>query len=807
MIISLRWLSQFLPHFDLTDAKEVAHRLTMGGIEVESVTRLGEGLNGVVVGEVVSKKGHPDADKLSLCEVDIGGGGKERLSIVCGAANVREGLKVPVAIIGTELPNGLKIKSTKIRGEISNGMICSESELGLTGTSAGIMELPKEAKIGLPITEALDLKDSLLDIALTPNRGDCLSYLGIAREVAAICRKEGAKLVAPAAGLHEISQPTSQFLRVENEDHEACPRYTARIVKNLRVVSSPFWLQTRLERNGIRPINNIVDITNYVMLEMGQPLHAFDMKKIKGGVIRVRLSESGEKIVTLDKKERKLEKGDILICDAKTPIALGGVMGGEDSEVSATTSEVLIESAFFNPTRIRLTSRRLNLISESSYRFERGVDPENVIKALHRAAYLMQDICGGEILNGALDSYPKPFKKMVICFRPERAKRIVGTGISPEESGEILSALGFHIKSATQDILQVAVPSWRLNDVTREVDLIEEITRIRGYESIPSSLPGGRFVANILPPEDTLLQLKDDLSDTLVKFGWREAINFSFVSPQLLKSFDISDKLVTLLNPLGEEFSILRPTLIPSLLNSVRRNIALQNMNLRLFELRSVFQSRGKSVVERYHMAAVATGERAPRFWGDEAKEITFYDVKGDLEALLKAVNRGVDFRPLEDVPPYLHPSNNQEVSVSGMSIGWVGEIHPDILDTLEIERRVFAFNIDVSNLLETESAKNIFKSIPRYPVISRDIAVLMPRETEVGKLLAIISNNRPNILNSFEVFDVYRGEHIPKDKKSVAINLNFGSPDKTLKDDEVDAALNKLIVAIQKGDTFKLRE
>lgn len=804
MIVSLRWLSEFLPHFNLKTTEEIAQKLTMGGLEVESISSLGEGLYGVVIGEVLLKRKHPNADKLSICEVNIG---KEKLSIVCGAANVREGIKVAVATIGTRLPNGITMKSSKIRGELSEGMILSESELGLTGTSTGIMELPNELAVGRSLTDALDLKDTLIEIAPTPNRGDCLSYLGIAREVAALCRKEGAKLVPPTISLHEISQPASQFIRVEIDDLEACPRYSARIVRNLKIAPSPFWLRQRLERNGVRPINNVVDITNYVMLEMGQPLHAFDLKKIRGGVIRVRLSKDGENISTLDGKDRKLNKGDILICDGDRPLALGGVMGGEDSEVSSATTEVLIESAYFNPTKIRLTSRRLNLISESSYRFERGIDPENVIKALHRAAHLMQDICGGEVLNGALDSYPKPLKKCVIGFRPEMAKRILGSEITPKESGEILSSLGFHIKSATQDILQVEVPSWRLNDITRDIDLIEEIARIRGYETIAPTLPGGRFVENILPPEDSLLRLKNNLTDSLVRLGWREAINLSFVSPQLLKSFYDKDNIASLLNPLGEEFSALRPTLIPSLLQTLRKNISQQNKNLMLFELRTVFSAQGRTVDEKYNLTAVATGERNPIFWGEKASEITYYDLKGDLDALIKSIKRSVEFKSTKDGLTYLHPLNQQNIFISNHCLGWVGEIHPDYLERFEIENRVFAFNLDVTKLLDLRVENNRYKTISKYPTVSRDIAVLMSRDVEVGRVLELITKNKPGILNNFILFDVYLGEHIPRDKKSAAINLHFGTEERTLTDDEVDQSLIELINAIQKDGTFKIRE
>src|SRR3990167_2698224 len=586
MKISLRWLQDFFPKKTFS-VEDLADKLTMSGLEVETITDTGKNLKGVIIGHVLSKKKHPSADRLSICEVDLGGGLKKQ--IVCGAANVREGLKVAVAPVGTLLPNGMKIEKSKIRGEMSEGMICSAPELGLSVTSEGILELPLNVGVGKPFADEMDLQDAILEVAITPNRGDCLSYIGIAREISALYYREKLTYRLPEFKLSEKGEWIDKLIGVKIEDPKACPRYTCRIIKNLKVGPSPDWIQRRLQANGIRPINNLVDVTNYVLLEFGQPLHAFDYDKLQGKKIIVRGAKDGETIVTLDGKERALNSRDILICDSKGPNALGGVMGGVGTDVSPSTKTVLLESAYFDPTHVRLTSRRLGLISESSYRFERGIDPDGVLKALDRAAGMIAEFGSGEVIQGSIDCYPTKVKVPEILFRPERAEKILGASIKKKESEEILLSLGCELLSEKRERLRVKPPTWRLRDLLREADLIEEVARLKGYDQIKDSLPRGSWEEGVLPAQDPLFSLRNKISNHLNGLGWLETIHFSFLSPSFLKKASIEEKGASLVNPLGEEFSVLRPSLLPSLLECVRKNLFMQSKDLKLYEVRSVF--------------------------------------------------------------------------------------------------------------------------------------------------------------------------------------------------------------------------
>ena len=807
MNITLNWLKNYID-FDFT-AEQLAEKLTMLGVEVETIKQLGVALDGVVVGKVISIRPHPNADKLVLCQVDIGK--EDKLQIVCGAPNVRDGMVAPVATIGTELHSGVFIKSAKIRGEESYGMLCSEKELGISPDAAGLMELAPELSIGTPLAEALGLDDTVLELEITPNRPDCLSLIGVAREVRA---ETGNELRYPQIELNESDTETQGVTSVTIDDPELCPRYAARIIKDVKVGESPDWLKQRLESVGIAVINNIVDITNYVLMEYGQPLHAFDYHKLNENRIVVRRAAEGERITTLDEYERKLTPDMLVIADAEKPVAVAGVMGGHETEITDSTCDVLLESAYFSPSSIRSTAKTMGLNTEASYRFERGADPENVIPALNRAAQLIAKLAGGTICKGIVDVYPGKQEPIQIQLCPERVNFILGTELETTEIEQILSQLGFGIKMVQQEgrdqevaptedsVFQVTVPSFRV-DITREIDLIEEVARVYGYDNIPTTLPKGDIP---VPVPNKLAEVRRRIKNFLLSSGMMEAINYSFVHPNCFEKIKLSEgnplrEALKLQNPLSPEMSILRSTLIPSLLNNAQHNHNHQINNIALFEISTVFVQDK----EPTRVSGILAGEIGDGVYGNPYKHPDFFDIKGIAEGALEVCGITDYAFKLTDEPTF-HPGRNAELLLDSKRIGILGEAHPEVLENYELPYKAYLFELDLNALAEAADFAKQFQPIPIYPSIQRDLAIVVDKEMQSDLPIDIIYSTGGKLVESVKLFDVYIGDQVPDGKKSLAYTIMYHSATETLTDKAVNDLHDKVIRKLNQELNAELR-
>ncbi len=801
MNVTYNWLKEFVD-FDLAP-EPLADLLTMLGLEVEGMNVLGSGMDDVVVARVESRQQHPNADKLSLCKVSTG---SELLDIVCGAQNFAAGDTVALARIGAVLPGDFKIKKSKIRGQESFGMLCSEKELGLAEESSGIMILPPGLELGQPLFQALGLKDTLYEIGLTPNRADCLSAIGIAREIAA---KLGAGLTLPQALVSEGAQPVEESIGVTVEDGKLCPRYAARHISGCSIAPSPDWLVKRLSALGIRSINNVVDVTNLVMMELGQPLHAFDCDRLSGSRIVVRRAAQGETFVTLDGQERTLTNQDLVICDAERPVALAGVMGGLNSEIEPETTTVLLESACFRPAAIRATAKRLGLHTESSHRFERGIDIEGVTFALDRAASLIAQLAGGTVSRGALDIYPGRREPLSITLRPQRANALIGISLETAEIIRILTNLNFTVRELGDGNLEVVAPSYRV-DIEREIDLVEEIARLNGFDRIPVSMP----LARVASDRPTLHQVQQrTLRDALVSQGMHEIITYSFTDPGvadklLLPADDPRRSVIRLANPLVEEQSVMRTSLLPGLLETVSRNGKFRSLDLRFFEMRRVYlpQPGEEMPREPLRIAAALTGSREREGWCHGTDAMDFYDAKGIVENLLDLLHiEGVKW--VADTPePYYHPGKSCSIMAGRERIGTMGEIHPAVQEAFDLDRAVFCFELDFDILIGCCRGKAGITVPSRFPDSTRDMALLVPEETPAERILDCIKGVKAREIEQVEIFDVYRGSGIPEGFKSIAIRIRYRSFDRTLLDEEIaaiharvrDSLVNKVNVSIR---------
>ena len=785
MKITYNWLKEFIDISDLTP-QEVADILTDIGIEVDSVSYAAENLEKVVTGKILSIIKHPNADKLKICQVDVG---NETIQIVTGADNVFEGAVVPVALHGAKLPIGIRIKRSKLRGEVSNGMLCSEAELGLTDSSPGIMILPQDTEIGKDIVEVLGLNDWIIEYEITTNRPDALSVLGIARELKAVLNKP---IVLPDTSFETGSFKAENEAELEVLDSAACPRYTGFIVKGIKNAQSPLWMQVRLYLVGLRPINAVVDATNYVMYELGQPLHAFDLEKLAGKKVVVRRAKDGEKILTLDGTERKLTSDDLVIADAEKPVAIAGIMGGGESGTTLETENILLESAHFDPMTIRKTSKRLNLSTDSSYRFERGADIEACEFAAARALHLIQKVCGGEVAEGKLEHYPKPYTPKVIVFNPEKSSRLLGVQIPARKSSEILSNLGFTVKKE-QDYIVVKVPSWRKYDVTREVDLIEEVARIYGMKNITSTYP--LMHSNV--KKDYRYFYIQEIKEFIASHGYNEAINYSFIGEKLYSKFgfDVS-RLVKIANPLSEEWVYMRDYLFPSLVQNAVNNINRNEKDVALFEVAKVFVNKGEKLPEEpLHVAFLLTGKVKDDLYRE--RNADFYDLKGIVESLLEKLNVNAEFTA-QNEKPFLHPGQSAKITVDGEEVGFIGKLHPDVTEKFEVKQDIFIAELNLDKLLSKAlTTKTTFRQIPKFPPVTRDIAIIVDKTTPVAELEKIISSKAKH-LESLKLFDVYEGKGIPEGKKSVAFSLKFRAKDKTLSDEEVNTIMNAIIKELE---------
>ncbi len=789
MIVSYNWLKEFV-EFTLPP-QEIADLLTMLGLEVEAMEKRFEGMDEVVVAVVEEKVKHPNADKLSLCKVN---NGREILNIVCGAQNFKAGDKVALAQVGAVLPGDFKIKRSKIRGEESCGMLCSEKELGLAEESAGIMILPSDLPLGVPLFVALGLKDTIFEIGLTPNRADCLSVIGIAREIAA---KLGLKVKYPRIELAEGSTPITEIASVVIEDSHLCPRYTARYISGCKIAPSPQWLVNKLNAVGMRSINNVVDVTNYVLLEYGHPLHAFDFNTLAGGKIIVRRAGEGERFTTLDGQERTLKTSDLTIRDAEHTVALAGIMGGENSEIAAETTDVLLESAYFNPSAIRLTSKRLGLHTESSHRFERGVDIQVLTKALDRAASLIAELAGGTVAKGIIDVYPHKKEPKKIMARQDRINHLLGLNLSGDTIKEIFHNLEFVVDTVEHGLFQVQIPSFRV-DLEREIDLIEEIARLNGYEKIPVTMPKSRVFSD-LPSRSQ--RLEKQLRNLLVAHGFNEVINFSFISPDswdklMLALDDHRRHAVKLLNPLVEEQSVMRTTLLPALLETAARNISFRIINQRIFELRRVYLPKPDQELphEPLFLAAVMTGKRDPEGWNQSKSSVDFYDVKGVVESIFHELKLPEALFAVEKVERFYHTGKACTIYLGHEEIGSIGEIHPDVQDSFGIDQPLYYFELNFEKLITHSSSTAKISPPSRFPETFRDIAMLISDEVDAASVVSAVKAMTINEIADVSIFDLYKGANIPAEQKSLAIRVRYRVPDRTLTDDEVNVIHQRVV-------------
>ncbi len=798
MKVSLSWLKTYLP--GEYDVDRLADDLTMAGLEVDGVTDRFAYLDSVIVARIDAVAPHPNADRLVCCRMDTGGG---HVPVVCGAPNVAEGALVPLARPGTVFPSGLVLEKTTIRGEVSEGMLCSQAELALGPDAAGLMILEASAPIGQPLGQALGVSDPVLEIDLTPNRADCSSVLGICREIAAIkkTRVQLPDVPAPSPG-DAISALTS----VTVEAPELCHRYAARILTGITVGPSPFWLQDRLRSVGLRPINNVVDITNFVMMETGQPLHAFDFDRLAGHRIVVRTARDGDRFTTLDGQERRLYDDTLMICDGEKPVAVAGVMGGLNSEIETTSTRVLIESARFNPVSIRRTAKRFNLGSDASYRFERGVDPEGCVRAMERAAHLMADICGGKFVEGIIDAYPRPAEPVTIDLSVDRTNRVLGTDLAGDQIARLLQSVDFDVRPAdTEDHFTVVAPSFRM-DISRPEDLMEEVARLHGYDRIPATFPA---ITDSKVSTSPALAFRERIKVLMTGFGFVESITYSFGAKKDYDRLGLAEsdprrRFVALLNPLTETQAVMRTSLVPGLLGTVRHNISQQTRDLKLFEIGKTFIA-GKPDVqpdEKEILVGAWTGKRVENTWHGRDITCDFYDLKGVAESLLAALRLpAVRFTRLQsDGLPYYNTDATAEIFSGQTSIGVIGEVSPGVCKLFDIGQPVFLFELDAAALEALAPVARQARLLPRYPAISRDITVIVDRAVEGMALQDHLSGLDEPLVESVQLVDVFEGKTIPAGKKSLSFRIMYRSDTETLVDDKINDIHQRLATHLLKN-------
>lgn len=803
MRVSYRWLQDYVK-CELSP-EELAEELTMAGIEVEGVVPPVEGLDRIIVGKIIEIAPHPNAEHLMLCRVDIGG--DRVLQLVSGAPNLKTGVCVAVALPGVILPGG-RVETREFRGEMSEGMLCSGAELGTDdwgyGDDKGILILDGEITPGTRLDKALHLDDYILELELTPNRGDCQAVINIAREVKAIT---GAELQLPDDKVVEVDDPTEKYVNIRIEAPDLCRRYACRIVRNVKLGPSPSWMQHRLLSAGVRPINNIVDVTNYVMLEYGQPLHAFDFDKIVGSSIIVRRGRPEEKMVSLDGVSRELDSEMLVIADQTEAVALAGVMGGLASEVTERTRTILLESAWFDPLNIRRTAVRLGMRTEASKRFEKGIDLEGVLTALNRAAQLIHQLGAGEITAGIVDLYVRPEAARTIRLRTVRVNKVLGTKLSREEIQKILTRLDFPSELCSQDSILVTVPSYRV-DILEEIDLIEEVARIYGYDKIPVTYPVGVLVQNNID----LPSIRDQMINAAAGFGLDEVVSYSFIGESAYDKLRIPlesplRNVLKIQNPLRDDQGVMRTTLLPGLMDTVMYNYHRKLVNLGLFEVGSVFIPRKPDQIpeERLHLGISACGETETG-WQEKGKERDFYYVKGIIEGIFEKLGmKNLVFQRCVDFP-VLHPGRSARILYEKEELGFIGELHPDVLENYDIPLRVVVCEVDLEKAIPFSSRQRLFQPIPRFPGIKRDLALVVPAAIPAEQVQESILKAGGDMLKECQLFDVYYGDQVPEGYRSLAYSLLYQSPDRTLTDEEVAEVHNGIISALSKEFGARLR-
>ncbi|MFZ0612118.1 MAG: phenylalanine--tRNA ligase subunit beta [Desulfobacterales bacterium] len=784
MRVSLSWLKEYvaieMPVDRLVDA------LTMAGLEVDTVSDRYAYLERVLVGRIREVAPHPRADTLKLCEVDLGSG---TVAVVCGAPNARKDLLVAVARPGAVLPDGTVIQTSVIRGTASEGMICSEKELGLGSEAGGVMELDSRLAPGRTLKSAVDLSDTVIDIDLTPNRPDCLSLLGIAREIAGIQKTQ---LRYPDCRLPGGGRAIDDLTSVTIAAPALCPRYAGRLLTGVTVGPSPFWLQDRLLSIGLRPINNIVDVTNFVLMELGQPLHAFDFDRLAGRRIVVRTAAAGEVFTTLDQKDRHLSPEMRLICDAEKPVAIGGVMGGLNSEIEPSTTRVFIESAYFNPASIRRTAKQLGLSTEASFRFERGVDPHQTVAALNRAARLMADISGAELVEGLIDEHPQPPDIPAVRLGVVETNRLLGTDFSAPQIAALLQSIEFDVKPENGDHLTVIAPSFRV-DIGRPEDLIEEVARLAGYDNILPTYPAVTVKGRPLLKKRAV---RNRVKEAMAGRGFNEIITYSFIDAADgdrlgLKKDDFRRQTVAILNPLSEEQAVMRTSLVPGLLHTLKLNLTRQEKNLRLFEIGKTFFAKNTDELpeEIEMMAGLWSGSRSAPSWHGGEVEADFFDAKGVIESLFQQLDiQKILFTAVpDDDCTHTRPGFSASILTQGKEIGVLGEINPLVRRRFELKRTAFIFELNIDRLVALVPDSKCALTLPKFPAVSRDVTLIVDRRIEAGKILDRIEKMDEELIEALQLFDIFEGQPIPEGRKSISFRIVYRSPTRTLEDEEIN--------------------
>jgi phenylalanyl-tRNA synthetase beta chain len=803
MFVSYKWLQDYVDLTGVTPT-DLAEKITKSGIEVEGVEVLNEGISGVVVGHVLEREQHPNADKLSKCLVDIGA--EAPVQIICGAKNVAQGQKVAVATVGAILPGDFKIKKAKLRGEESNGMICSLQELGIEGKLApkeyaeGIFVFPADAEVGTDAMALLNRDDQVLELSLTPNRADALSMLGVAYEVAAILGRE---VKLPVAEATPVEEKAADYISISVEAHEENPLYVGKVIKNVKIGPAPLWMQTRLIAAGIRPHNNVVDITNYILLEFGQPLHAFDYDRLGSKEILVRVAHEGEVIETLDDVKRTLSNSELVITNGQYPVALAGVMGGANSEVTSDTTTVLLEAAYFNGKSIRKSSKTHGLRSEASARYEKGIDPHRVRLAAERAVYLMELYAGGEVLEGSVEVDTLDIKPAIVTTTLEKINTVIGTQLDAKTVEDIFSRLKFEVE-VDNDVFKVTVPT-RRGDITIEEDLIEEVARLYGYDNLPKTLP----IAEATPGGLSEYQLKRRIvRNYLESTGLFQAVTYSLTSEDKVLQYALEKREpIRLAMPMSEERSLLRLSIVPQLLEVVKYNAARQHDSTAVYETGAVFLAEDGQELpqEQEHLAVALTGLWHSHQWQGEKKPVDFYVLKGILEGLFAklGLQDRVEYR--QAAVEGMHPGRTAEIMLDGKVLGFVGQLHPQVQRDKDL-KDTYVSELKLRDVLEAATAPLRYQVIPRYPSITRDIALVVDKDKSAGELKTVIQEAGGVLLKEVNIFDLYEGDRLEAGKKSIAYSLRYLDPERTLTDEDVTKAHQKVLDALQEKTGAVLR-
>ena len=810
MQVSITWLKDYIDFQETPE--ELADKLTMAGVPVENVIRADAGLEKVVTGRIEKLVKHSDSDHLQICTMNVGA--PEPLQIVTGAPNVAEGQVVPVAMIGSHLPNGLKISKGKLRGVVSMGMLCSADELKLDlenlpeEQKTGIYILPADTPVGIPAKEVLGLDDVVLEFELTANRGDCFSVFGLVREIAVLT---GNTPHWPDIQAHEDDAAnTAELIQIGIDDKDLCSRFSSRVLKNVKIGPSPEWMQKRLDGAGIRAINNVVDVTNFVMIELGQPMHAYDYDEIAGKKLTARRAAAGEELHTLDDSSRKAKGGELVIADAEKAAGLAGVMGGLETEITEKTTTVVLEAASFNGPSIRRTSRSCGLHSEASGRFERGVDVTKTPRVLERAAQLLQAMGACTVCQGIVDVYPAPQAEVRVSYTVEQINRRLGTELSGDTMKSILESLGFGIESMADGSYLADVPSWR-NDVTYMEDLSEEVARIYGFDNIQATLMGGEVMQGEQSERQTFI---DQIKEILTSLGMSEELSFSFTHPSMFDKLNIPEdsplrQAIPIMNPLTDEYPLVRTTLLSSIFENAVRNFSRKNEDIRLFEVAPVFFPKALPVTEQpdeiLKLAGIITGRRAPIGWNQDKEMVDFYDAKGIVEELLAQLR--ISKYSVEAGEHYaMHPGKTAVFKKGREIIAAVGEVHPAVAANLGVTKKMYVFEMDVATLMKYTANHFAYAQLPKYPAISRDLAILVADTVNAADIEKTIAKNAGKYFKEVILFDVYTGKQIASGKKSLAFTMQFQAADKTLTDEEADNAFQKIVEAVAKEYEAELR-